>query len=225
MSVRDENEFTIAAESGVDIIDLKEPARGPLAPVDPDLWKRIAASGSRQPRKLSAALGEPPQALACAHQLPPAFDFAKAGPSGCRTKTQLTDLWHRVANQLSRETELVAVAYADAPLADCLDLEFVLEAASAAGMRRCLVDTFTKDGRSSLTHLGLHRLAQFDQEAKDAGIWWALAGSITTDDLAALWDADISPHCVAVRGDACEGARHGTLCKKRLRAWRQLLAK
>jgi uncharacterized protein (UPF0264 family) len=118
--------------------------------------------------------------------------------------------------------ELVAVAYADAEAARCVAPETVLLEAKQVGMKRCLIDTFTKDGRSSLQHLGCERLAGFDQLARRLGIWWALAGSITRHDVAVLAASGIRPSCFAVRGDVCDRDRTGTICDHRLQAWSEM---
>jgi uncharacterized protein (UPF0264 family) len=243
VSVRDASELQQALQFGVDVLDLKEPRQGPLAPVDVKFWSQAvellsetasvagvsmptdsAVHGVLATPKLSAALGERVDALSIAAKLPPQFAFAKVGPSGCRTNGAIRKLWSDVASELHHNVELVAVAYADAMAAQCLEPEMILVDAKRAGMGRCLVDTFSKDGRSSLQLLGVERLAQFDRLAKNLGMWWALAGSLTRDDVRSLTESGILPDCFAVRGDVCEQDRTGTICRLRMRAWRELFA-
>ena len=229
VSVRDEQEFATAAKFRVDFIDLKEPRHGSLGPVEPEFWHDAVrlmesrSSGSWQ-TKLSAALGEREQAVRIAAALPGQFSFAKAGPGGCQTPAAIRGLWRDVAGKLHDDIELVAVAYADATSARCLEPETVLWEADRAGLRRCLLDTFTKDGRSSLQHLGHQRLREFCQVAKRLGIWWALAGSITRHDVDVLKQSEIRPDCWAVRGDVCDRDRTGRLCEQRMQAWSERIS-
>jgi uncharacterized protein (UPF0264 family) len=229
VSVRSENELREAIGFEVDIVDFKEPAEGPLAPVDPQLWRRATeilcsgpASAACSP-KLSAALGERDRAPAIAAWVPPEFSFAKAGPSRSETQRDVTNLWSDIKQRLAPGVELVAVAYADSPQANCIDPESILSAAAHCGIGRCLLDTFGKQGQSSLQHLGADRLARFATRADQLGIWWALAGSVTLADVALLSAAGIVPNCFAVRGDVCDQDRTGTLCSKRMQAWQEML--
>ena len=233
VSVRDDKELATAIRFCVDVIDLKEPNRGPLAPVDVGLWEHAAelideravgVNPAELPR-LSAALGERDRAVAIASQLPKRFSFAKVGPSGCASARSIRRLWSDVGHQLPPQVELVAVAYADATAANCLGPEAVLREANQAGLNRCLIDTFTKDGRSSVQHLGPQRLAEFGQLAQQLQIWWALAGSITRHDVAALEHSNIKPNCFAIRGDVCSDDRTGTICEQRMYAWREMFAR
>ena len=182
------SEWPIACRSGAEIIDFKEPSRGALAPTDPELWQ-WAAKQPRCPAWLSAAMGEPSDALEIAEQVPSHFRFAKVGPSGCDTLEKLTEMWTTVHERLTPPIELVAVAYADANDARCLDVEKVLAAARSHGFTRVLIDTFTKDGRSTIDHLGFRRLAAISRWATEKRIWWGLAGSIKLESM-----SDLSGH-------------------------------
>ncbi len=224
VSVRSESELLDAVRFDVDIVDFKEPAAGPLAPVNPQLWTRateILCCGpdtAVSPPKLSAALGERDQATEIAAFVPPEFSFAKAGPSGCTVPGDVTRLWTEVQERLDSRVELVAVAYADSNHAECIDPESVLRAAARYGIGRCLLDTFSKDGQSSLRHLGVDRLSRFAASADQLGLWWALAGSVTLADVALLLAAGIVPNCFAVRGDVCARIARGPcvafVCKR-----------
>ncbi len=236
VSVRDQLEARIAFSAAVDIVDLKEPRNGPLAPVDPAIWRRVAqlrpelslsADGSalaRQTPRLSAALGEPADAKSIASSLPAAFAFAKAGPSGCDRTADLQRVWEEIRQRLDDSIELVAVAYADAASARCVEPEQVFAEAAKAGMRRCLIDTFTKDGQSTLDHLGANRLRDLAAIATEHQLWWTLAGSITTAHLPELIRSRVQPNCIGVRGDVCRSGRAGKISESRVRIWQKLLA-
>ena len=227
VSVRTLEELTSVRDAGVDVIDLKEPRNGPLAPVAPSFWGGAAASlgPPTQPRDplLSAALGESAEARIVAGQVPPAFSFAKVGPSGCRTRALLHQIWGDVREDLNDQVELVAVAYADSDHADCLTPEQIFADAAEAGFRFCLIDTYTKDGRSTLDHLGMARLRELAALCRQLQMRWALAGSIGRTHLPALTAHDIDPDIIGVRGDVCHSDRTGDLDPQQVKLWQQAL--
>lgn len=218
----------------VDIIDFKEPNRGPLAPVDPQLWQQSAliVQDKIGPVRLSAALGEGSDMLSIASKVPRCFAFAKVGPSGCKDANSLSQLWHDARQRLPSEVELVAVAYADAQRAECLEPESIFELASRNGFDRCLIDTYVKQGESVLDVLGLNRLSTIAKLAKDNQLWWTLAGSVTSGIAETLIANQIAPDCFGVRGDICRNSstannelsrRAGTLCANRMQIWANML--
>ena len=182
----------------------------------PRIWD-LAAGRNDRPANLSVALGEPPDALEIADRVPTGIRFAKVGPSGCNSQRRLIATWTEVRRRLTAGVELVAVAYADRP--GCPDVETVLRSALDQGFRRVLIDTFIKDGRSAIDHLGLRRLETISRWACDNQLWWALAGSIRLSSLSMLSDRGIAPNCFGVRGDVCVGGRTGTLCENRIGQW------
>lgn len=226
VSVRDVSELQQAALFDINIIDLKEPrdkpSNGPLAPVPPSIWRSAVDSVSKLSRKvlLSAALGEWQQAVVIAKEVPSQFSFAKVGPSECRSTDDLVKMWRQAQSQLD-DVELVAVAYADAT--DCPDAMSVLAAAAKLGLKRILVDTFEKDGSNSVDILGLDRLAQFAATARSLGIWWTLAGSVTSDHINFIQQNGIFPNCFGVRGDICDSTRTGCLSNQRMQVWSDTL--
>ncbi len=225
VSVRNRNELATAAAGGVDIVDLKEPRRGALAPADAELWSHAASfrRGLSSSSLLSAALGERADAIRVAGRLPPAFAFAKVGPSGCSSADAISDLWAMVRQRLDDRIELVAVAYADFQAAGSLPPEAIFRLAAEAGFSRCLIDTYVKDGRSTLDHLGMDGLVSLAKVARKAGLWWTLAGSIRVDCVSLLRQHAVLPDCFGVRGDVCRRGRAGTLSGKRVTVWKESL--
>ena len=215
----------MAIASGADIVDLKEPRSGPLSPTAIGLWQQVDVRWQRNENelelpRLSAALGERSEAIRVAGHLPARFDFAKAGPSGCDSEAKLWQLWSDVRHQLDDRIELIGVAYADWEVAGSLDPESVFRLAKRFGIRRCLLDTFCKDGTSSLAHLGLSTLGDLAQVLRRLGLWWSLAGSMRSDDVALLRAAHLLPDCFGVRGDVCQGAsRQDRLQSDRIDIW------
>ena len=227
VSVRDRGELLEVRKSAVRIIDLKEPRRGPLAPADASLWQFADElwrdSSGQAEGLLSAALGEQDQARKVAASLPESFAFAKVGPSDCETEASLIALWDEIRLALRDSTELVAVAYADWKSANCPPPDAIFRLASEHGFKRCLIDTYQKDGRSTVDHLGYSTLNKLHQVARQQGLWWTLAGSIrrpVVDELQALgW----MPDCFGVRGDVCSGTRTTRISHDLVQAWCQRL--
>ncbi|KAA1260019.1 hypothetical protein LF1_25570 [Rubripirellula obstinata] len=209
----------LATISQVDIIDLKDPAWGAISPASIDLWNLVAAKSSQLPKHqhLSAALGEFDQANQCAKQLPPQFRFAKMGSSECDHVDLLMQRWRTIKNHLHASTELVAVAYADFKSAKSIDPMKVLLGAKAGGLKRILIDTFQKDGRTSIDHLGIDQLRAFADAAYENGIWWSLAGSIDLAQVDQLSLNGIHPDCIGVRGAVCDGGRSTSLSEEKCR--------
>ena len=231
VSVRSEQEIDDAIAGGADIVDLKEPRDGALAPTTIELWNSVSqwtdqasvslpAASQTQSIRFSAALGESEQAISIAASLSPAFAFAKVGPSNCDTPQRLTELWATVFGQLNGVTELVAVAYADHESAGCLPAEQVFKLAAEFGFQRCLIDTFRKDGRTTVDHLGINGLTHLASVAQQRQLWWALAGSIRLDQVERFRRESIWPNCFGVRGDVCGGDRQGVLSTMRVMQWK-----
>jgi len=227
ISVRDHEELLEVQKSQAQIIDLKEPRRGPLAPADLSLWQLAdqirQQSDGDDTGLLSAALGEQEQARNVAASLPSAFDFAKVGPSDCDTKARLCRLWDEVRQSLDDTTELVAVAYADWKAANCLSPDVIFRLAGAHGFKRCLIDTYQKDGRSTIDHLGYQTLTDLHQITRQHHLWWTLAGSIRIPMVNEFQRAGWLPDCFGVRGDVCVGTRTTKIAPDLVQAWCQRL--
>jgi uncharacterized protein (UPF0264 family) len=215
VSVRSADEAKTAAAAGADIIDVKEPSRGPLGRADDAMIQAVVAAVG--PRPVSVALGEIKD-LGKA-QVPPldGVGFAKVGPAGCATRSTWRTEWHdlgqRVADSSDERTHLIAAAYADAERAGAPSVTemFELNAASQTGV--LLVDTWAKDGRSLLDWLSVGDLSRLSARCKDAGLRLALAGSIGLEELGKL--APVAPAIVAVRGAACRGRRRDGIIEAR----------
>ena len=171
---------------------------------------------------LSAALGEREQMSVVAERLPDDFAFAKVGPSQCKTPAEIRELWQDARKKLPQSVELVTVAYADFKHANTLPPEEVFALAIESGFRRCLLDTFSKVGASTIDVLGMARLKNLSSQAQDSGLWWALAGSLRYSDAEALFAERVYPDCLGVRGDVCRGDRKSMICEDRMVTWSKL---
>jgi uncharacterized protein (UPF0264 family) len=226
VSVRSGEEVAAALTGGADIVDAKEPARGPLGPVTPAaLAAIVACTPASVP--LSVALGDSTGRAALRATLRAALEAArieerrapvylKLGFAGVRSLDRITARLE-AAIAYASEAPIVAVGYADADAAETPAAEEVLGAAVAAGAGGFLVDTWRKDGRTLLDHFPVERLAALSRRARGAGLLFALAGSLDSDAISRLTEiADV----VGVRGAACRDGRSGTVdrrCVARLR--------
>src|SRR5262249_24100783 len=132
--------------AGVDLIDVKEPRRGPLGKADDAVIDEIVGCvGSRRP--LSVALGELSELSddqLARFALSPALRFAKIGLAHCDSDLswprRLATLWDRLPSTIGR----VAVIYADWKTACAPSPQAVLDHAANLKARGILVDTLDK---------------------------------------------------------------------------------
>ncbi len=218
VSVRNLAEAQAIAPLGIDVLDLKEPTEGPLAPVAPAIWAQVASRFAGKVR-LSAALGEFDQAIGLAAELPPSFSFAKAGPASCSDLAVIGGYWTELRRRLPEEVQLVAVAYADHRSAGCSPPHEILELAGRHGVTTWLLDTFGKDGKSTLDHLSLVELKGIAKLAARHQAKWVLAGSMRLGLLNAIVEASLMPDLIGVRGDVCEAAREGEISTDKVARW------
>ena len=222
ISVQNQQEAKQLFDCDVDFVDFKSPAAGPLAPVDPQLW-HWAAVANQTPARLSAALGEFEQAIACAAQVPAAFKFAKMGIAGLRTQSQLVRSWTQVRNRLPSSTHLVAVAYADHHAARCAAPLDAFRVARQTGLRHVLIDTHNKNGRSSIQTLGWKRMADLIRFARHHDLFLTIAGTVRADDVIEFDKRDLVPDAYGIRGDVTLGPRSGRMCPDRIGRWKRIL--
>lgn len=215
VSVRDAAEAEEALAGGASIVDVKEPRRGPLG----------AASAATAAAVAGAVAGHAPWTLACGElaagaepaavaadvvaALPPGVArpaAAKAGPAGL-AETEWPDAFALFAAALPARVEAIAVAYADWPAAAAPAPEAIIAAASAAGCRTVLIDTFDKSAAGIVALPAARRLPSWIGMARSAGMAVAVAGRLRVGDVprVAGWGADV----VAVRSAACRGGRRG----------------
>lgn len=216
VSVRDAAEAAAAIAGGASIIDVKEPARGPLGRADAAVAAEVVA----------VVAGRGPVTLACgelasgadailAHlaevlrRLPagvPPPRGIKAGPAGLSL-----DAWRdeheRLTSRLPRGIEAVAVAYADDGAAAAPDPESILAEAARMGVATMLIDTFDKQGPGLFDTLGRESIRDLVDRAIAGGVALALAGRLTAADAAAGFALGAS--ICGVRTAACNGGRHG----------------
>ena len=219
VSVRDAAEAAAAVTAGADIVDLKEPAGGALAPVGlAELEGAMAAVAGRTP--VSAVVAELPG--------PAEIVEAMIHGAACRGAATLkigaarpaltADDLRVVSLAASTGCEVVVVFYAEA-----MPGHLALEAAAAAGAAGVMLDTRTKDGRTLLDVAPAAAVAAFVDAARSAGLFTGLAGSLTIGVLDAV--ARYAPDIVGMRGGLClDNDRRNGLDPARVRTARALLA-
>lgn len=220
VSVRDAGEALAAIAGGADIIDAKEPTLGPLAPVSPGALQSICAAVPPA-IPLSVALGDADRSelSEIASAVAPLqrrkalyFKAALLTASPWEAAAAIAT----TAGLLEARPDcpaLIVARYVDEPR-DADDLASWVEVCAVSGARGLLLDTSRKDGGNLLASMDVHGLVALRRCATRHGIWLALAGGLTIDDVELL--GEIRPHVVGVRGAACDGLRTGTLSRERV---------
>jgi (5-formylfuran-3-yl)methyl phosphate synthase len=222
VSVRDVGEARIAVECGADIIDAKDPTRGPLGPVSGHQLRAIvAAVGSHRP--VSAAIGdlEGWKALDACEAAAAGVTFVKVGCDRGQSAHGMVEQIGRVSESVQRHSaaghpcRVVLAAYADGP-AGWASPEAVVDLAIQSGATGVLLDTLHKGGPRLFDVMRPDDVARWVAAGHAAGLMVALAGSLRLEDIAAAraTGADV----VGVRGAACEGGRDGRLSAMRVKA-------
>jgi (5-formylfuran-3-yl)methyl phosphate synthase len=236
VSVRNPLEARAAVAGGCDLLDIKEPNRGALGMADRDVMAAIAQYAatcreSETPLPCSAALGELVDWTTerAEFSLPPGIDYVKLGAAHIDSAARWLEAWQEVRRRLDtvpqRGLRWVAVAYADWQTADSLEPSHLLEVARTAGCDVMLIDTFDKSAGNLLKLMGLAELRRLSDSAHQAGLKFALAGSLRRAQCAEL--IEVRPDILGVRGAACAGGRRTSpVSAKAVRALkRELLAR
>ena len=213
MSVRDANEAVLACQSGVNIVDVKEPNRGSLGRADwsamADVVRSVGKIDSSVP--VSVALGELSEVdfndSNNWHSRLAGVSFAKLGmanaPADWRTR------WDRVMSALPCEIGRVAVAYADWEQANSPNPLDIVRFASERDCKVVLVDTFSKVSGGLFQRLSKSEVKQLIVAISDQGMKSAMAGSL--DEVAIETLLPMNPDIIAVRGVVCDGERTGAI--------------
>ncbi len=210
VSVRSGDEARLAQVGGASIIDVKEPAQGPLGRAAFSVWRDVRAA-VKAGVPLSVALGELTEWLGPLSPVPPegawqGISFRKLGLAGVRFDWR--QAWEDLQARLNEASgpPWIAVIYSDwqTALSPCPEeiLAVALESASVAGV---LVDTWNKGHRLPLNPDDYRWLNAFSRDRR--GKLLVIAGSLGFDSIPHL--EPFAPDIVAVRGAACVGGnRH-----------------
>lgn len=243
VSVRSAQEATAALAGGADIIDVKEPAKGPLGAASVETIQEIAKLVSQQSPEtpITVALGEltptssnSPSASIQANLLTaianlPSIVAVKVGLARMKDQpwqNELTNLNQQIQShsqshaQSGGDLELVPVAYADSEAANSPTPEQVFATANRLRLRGFLIDTFGKSEDPSQPADGLfqaisqERLSELFETAQLMEVISAIAGSLKSDQLHLL--KPLQPAIIGVRGAVCEGGRGGVVTKSKV---------
>jgi uncharacterized protein (UPF0264 family) len=228
VSVADATEASAAVRGGADVIDAKDaknPQAGALGAVSPGVLREIReAVATRRP--VTAAVGDATDERAIERI---AFEysaggaaFVKVGFAGIGSEARVARLsaaaWHGVAAGGKGKSGLVIVGYADADRAASVEPGALVEIAARAGARGVLLDTADKVGPGLRALIDLRALTAWVALAHDSGLFVALAGKLTADELPFVRDAGAD--IAGVRGAACDGGRAGRVSADRVRLLR-----
>ncbi len=219
VSVRSAAEAVFALRAGVDLLDVKEPSRGPLGRAD---WPVIAAVAHRVAGRVpvSAALGEL-RDVPSLTAMPQGVAFAKLGLADCDRWTDWPQRWAAAMAQLPLGVVRVAAAYADWRACGAPSPQDVLSQGERLGCGAALLDTCQKHAGGLFDHCRDKEVAEWITEARRLGMRAVLAGSLTAATAGRA--AALGPDYVAVRGAACRGGRTGELDADRIAELREQL--
>jgi (5-formylfuran-3-yl)methyl phosphate synthase len=214
VSVRGAEEAMSALAGGADVLDVKEPLRGPLGAADEETLRTVAAAvrSLPEPRTLTAALGEALEMGGAKVQaVPEGYSFCKLGMSWLRHRANWEDRWRKARlvfeDRAGRSLEWVAVAYADDVAAGSPPIGEVLAAGRRARCRGLLIDTFDKSAGRLTDFLTPGCLEEVACEAHESGMFLAVAGRLRVEDLRQLREHSVD--VVGVRSAACAGELRG----------------
>ena len=192
VSVRDAGEAECACAAGLDLVDAKDPERGALGALPPEVVGAIRARVAGR-AVTSAVAGEPEAAdLAAAVRAmaETGIDYVKVA---LRPDLPAAILAEAAAAAPGR---LIAVLFAeDGPGAAAV------APLAAAGFAGAMIDTAAKDGRRLPDLLAADRLAGFTAACRAHGLLSGLAGSLAIRDIPAL--AAHRPDYLGFRGGLC----------------------
>lgn len=227
-SVTDAVEAETAIAGGADLVDAKDPGRGPLGALDVAIVADIVASaGGRVP--VSATLGH--DRGDCERLLRESGALAALGVRylkvGVADRAAFGGAVLTAIRRVARDHAVIVVPLADRALVGGgADLELI-DAIAASGARGLLIDTHAKrdasGGRATLRdHVTLARLGALLGRARAHGLLCGLAGGLAADDVAAL--APLRPDLLGFRGALCVGEqREARLAPDAVRAMRRVI--
>jgi uncharacterized protein (UPF0264 family) len=215
VSVRSVEEARAALSGGAHIIDVKEPARGPLGRADVKVWHAVRqAVPAIVP--VSVALGE---LVECERQTLPGpgawsgIAWRKLGLATIGDGPNTLDRWGTLIRVWAQGPPWIAVAYLDAERAGAPQVEAVIDSSIALGCAGVLFDTWDKARPIPLR--SFRALESSLARAREAGLLTALAGGLDADLIKLL--RPLSPDIFAVRGAACaQGDRNGPIHPERV---------
>ncbi len=219
VSVRNTEEAHAAWQGGADLLDIKEPKRGSLGRPD---WVQVEAILRRLPHEVPVSLAWGELADEASQVTVPSdrLRFVKLGLAGTDRVPDWRERWWRFRDALSTEISIVAVVYAEESAVGAPTAEHVLQLAKDGGAAGVLVDTCDKERGSLFQQWSPQRIQEFIASVHQAGLFVAIAGSLTVETLPLA--LEMSPDFVAVRGAVCQGSREAALEHRKVREVKSL---
>lgn len=216
VSVRDAEEALAAIEGGADVVDVKEPSKGPLGRAE--LEQIVAITQVvRGRRPVTAAAGElcewrPDDLVEWATRA--SVSLIKIGLAGL-ARADWRNNWAQLLALTADPRQLVPVAYADWAAADAPKPTEIAIFAADQGLEWILIDTFDKSAGGIRSILPDSLLQDFLNLCRELGLRVAVAGQLTANDLPTLcrWE----PNLIGFRGAVCQAGRSSTVSAARVR--------
>src|SRR5438552_2675903 len=222
VSVANADEATAALAGGADIIDAKNPAAGAMGAVSEHVFREIRGVVGKS-RPVTAALGDASDGITIERAAREAAGagarFVKVGFAGIQNVSTIAEILAAAvfgSRAISVEkTGVVAAAYVDAARVKTVAFEDLLEAAVLGGAEGVLIDTADKRGPGLRQVVMASTLSGWIAAAHDAGMFVAVSGKLTADDLPFVRDAGAD--IAGVRGAACVSGRTSAISPERVR--------
>lgn len=193
VSVRDADEALAAALAGADLVDAKDPQRGALGALQPEIVRSIVARVGTH-AITSAVAGEPTDAAEladCIHAM------AETGAAYVKVAVRAGMSNEALARAAaSAQRRLIAVLFAEHGIAPDL-----VPRLAAAGFVGAMIDTASKDGRRLVDHCDAATLTAFTAACRAHGLLSGLAGSLAVSDIPML--APCGADYLGFRGGLC----------------------
>lgn len=228
MSFRNFAEAQPFAGAAISVFDLKEPFQGALGRPSLNVARKFVAGLKEcfskhfddvtRPR-ISIAIGElfdpvEPARSVLAHPewqtVLNSFDYVKAGLSAASSVENWQANWLDAYSQLSGNSQLVPVAYADAAAVGAPDLnqlfalcEQITARHSTPSPFTMLLDTYQKKDVDLFSFINDETLKSLVERAKEKQIRLAIAGSLRVQTVGRLLNG--APEIVGVRSAVCLG--------------------
>jgi hypothetical protein len=217
VSPKDVEEAKAVIRGNADIVDVKNPKEGSLGANFPWVIKAIKELVEKEGgngMEMSAAIGDfdykPGTAsLAALGAASSGADYVKVGLFKVKTKQEAIDLLSGVVKAVKGfdpTKKVVSAFYSDHKRINSVSPFEITEIGKEVDIDVAMVDTGIKDGRSTLEFLSEEELKTFVSESRALGLYSALAGSITFEDLPVV--KEINPDVLGVRGMVCGGDRN-----------------
>ena len=224
VSVRSADEVEAALSGGADLIDVKEPTKGPLGMAEAEVVAAVVTKVKKRV-PVSAALGEwSPEAITVAHwHLELKLDFVKWGLAGYTPTPGWGEDILDTRRELPAGMEMVAVAYADWERAKSVPPAEIVKFAKRYRFKAFLLDTWNKDGKTLLDFLKPAEIAELLESVGRVGMKSAIGGSLRPEQVKQL--KGVEPDWYAVRASACAGGkRDGAIDTARVKKWKAAIA-